>query len=55
MKRKIALIIILSSILYSCGPRRYKCGPYRRCESIKEFKSLEKYNSYSLESNCKLV
>lgn len=29
----VLFIIIISS--FSCGPRRYKCGPYRRCE-IKE-------------------
>jgi len=26
-------VVIISS--FSCGPRRYKCGPNRRCE-IKE-------------------
>lgn len=29
----LVTIVIISS--FSCGPRRYKCGPYRRCE-IKE-------------------
>ena len=29
----LLMIIVLTTV--SCGPRRYKCGPYRRCE-IKE-------------------
>ena len=36
--KKIAIILLVSVVIissFSCGPRRYKCGPYRRCE-IKE-------------------
>ena len=36
--KKIAIILLVSFVIissFSCGPRRYKCGPYRRCE-IKE-------------------
>jgi hypothetical protein len=35
MKKKsvlIALFLITSVIATSCGPKRYKCGPYRRCD-----------------------
>ncbi|WP_291109283.1 hypothetical protein [Flavobacterium sp. UBA6195] len=33
--KKIILSFLLLAILaitFSCGPRRYKCGPYRKCE-----------------------
>ena len=33
--KKVVNIVLVSIVLissYSCGPRRYKCGPYRRCE-----------------------
>lgn len=26
----LLMIIVLTTV--SCGPRRYKCGPYRKCE-----------------------
>ncbi len=32
MKKVFALLLIGSFALTSCGPRRYKCGPYRKCE-----------------------
>ncbi|MEL1246584.1 hypothetical protein [Flavobacterium helocola] len=38
MKNKtllLSLLILLVTTL-SCGPRRYKCGPYRKCENSKE-------------------
>lgn len=41
MKQSIkmaGLIMIIGVTLISCGPRRYRCGPYRKCE-IKEQKS----------------
>jgi hypothetical protein len=34
-KRTIIAAILGITFLISCGPRRYKCGPGRRCE-IKE-------------------
>ena len=38
MKKIVILITVTTVItsLYSCGPRRYKCGPYRRCEINKK-------------------
>ncbi|MEZ4853594.1 hypothetical protein [Flavobacterium sp.] len=35
MKKIIIIALIFSFGFTSCGPRRYKCGPYRKCE-IKE-------------------
>jgi hypothetical protein len=33
-KKKIFYFAIaLLLITISCGPRRYKCGPYRKCEN----------------------
>ncbi|MCO6175197.1 hypothetical protein NHF50_09060 [Flavobacterium sp. NRK F10] len=34
----VSLVMIIGMTLVSCGPRRYKCGPYRKCE-VKEQKS----------------
>ncbi len=32
MKTKtLAIVIIITTLMSSCGPKRYKCGPYRRC------------------------
>jgi len=45
MKYFLALLTLIT--LISCGPRRYKCGPYRRCE-IKEQKKPEIPNSKQL-------
>ena len=28
--------MIIGVTLASCGPRRYKCGPYRKCEIKKQ-------------------
>lgn len=33
MKKSIALALVSLFILSSCGPRRYRCGPYRKCEN----------------------
>ena len=30
----LLMIIVLTTV--SCGPRRYKCGPYRKCENAIE-------------------
>ncbi|MFD2909882.1 hypothetical protein ACFSX9_14175 [Flavobacterium ardleyense] len=39
MKKIVVLVLLITVLtsLFSCGPRRYKCGPYRRCE-VKEVK-----------------
>lgn len=42
MKYYVAILSVIT--LISCGPRRYKCGPYRRCE-VKEQKKHEIVNS----------
>ena len=41
----ITILILVFSTL-SCGPRRYKCGPYRKCEN--SIKKQEK-NTYFKE------
>lgn len=50
MKKSIALALVSLFILSSCGPRRYRCGPYRKCEkeTIKDIKKtdLQNHNSY---------
>jgi hypothetical protein len=35
MKKKSVIysLIMLLLVTVSCGPRRYKCGPYRKCEN----------------------
>jgi len=36
--KKIAIILLVSVVIissFSCGPRRYKCGPYIKENSIK--------------------
>ncbi len=35
MKNKKIIFTIITIILLtaSCGPRRYKCGPYRKCDN----------------------
>ncbi len=35
MKKLIILFLAIGFSFTSCGPRRYKCGPYRRCETVK--------------------
>ncbi len=32
----VSLVMIIGVTLASCGPRRYKCGPYRKCEIKKQ-------------------
>jgi predicted small lipoprotein YifL len=45
MKRLIGLLVvtIVLTSLFSCGPRRYKCGPYRRCEIEKKATDFDQY------------
>lgn len=45
MKNKYFIIALLSIlfIIISCGPRRYKCGPYRKCNIFKEKLKKEPY------------
>ena len=41
MKQSIkiaSLVMIIGATLVSCGPRRYRCGPHRKCE-VKEHKT----------------
>lgn len=33
MKKVIILLFVSLFLFSSCGPRRYKCGPYRKCET----------------------
>lgn len=47
MKKVFALLLIGSFTLTSCGPRRYKCGPYRKCE--KEVKQNNKQSTIKNE------
>lgn len=35
MKKLTVLLLIASLGFVSCGPKRYKCGAYRRCETQK--------------------
>lgn len=42
MKKSIAVALVSLFILSSCGPRRYRCGPYRKCE--KEIKQNKTQN-----------
>ncbi|WP_153201346.1 hypothetical protein [Flavobacterium sp. LMO8] len=55
MKNKIlllSLLILLLTIL-SCGPRRYKCGPNRRCDnSIKKTEKHHNYKEFDKTYNC---
>ncbi|MFB9098773.1 MULTISPECIES: hypothetical protein [Flavobacterium] len=43
--KKLLFILLTLSFFASCGPRRYKCGPYRRCNV--EFKQ----QNIDLENN----
>ncbi len=31
MQMKVMVMVLVLMMLASCGPRRYKCGPGRRC------------------------
>lgn len=44
----IIAILILTS---SCGPRRYKCGPYRKCENSIEKNENNSFNKEYHKSN----
>ena len=55
MKNKIILYSILSILLLtiSCGPRRYKCGPNRRCEnSMKNTDKMPFYKEFNKTYSC---
>ncbi|NHN26316.1 hypothetical protein FIA58_011560 [Flavobacterium jejuense] len=43
--KTIAILIFTSILFSSCGPKRYKCGPYRRCQI--EFKEPQKIIHYT--------
>ena len=51
MKKVFALLLIGSFALTSCGPRRYKCGPYRRCENSTKFIEESKVIEHQLTDN----
>ncbi|TDR24147.1 hypothetical protein IP97_00804 [Flavobacterium cheniae] len=55
MKNKtllLSLLILLVSTL-SCGPRRYKCGPYRKCDNFKEkIKNNSIYKEFNKDYYC---
>ncbi len=38
-------------ITVSCGPRRYKCGPYRKCENSIEKNEKNSFNKEYHKSN----
>lgn len=39
---KYIIIITVLGSFFSCGPRRYKCGPYRKCDIQKPiFEKIE--------------
>lgn len=40
---KYIIIITVLGSFFSCGPRRYKCGPYRKCDIQKPI--FDKTNS----------
>ena len=45
--KKNVIFVFVGLFFASCGPKRYGCGPYRRCEvkEVKLIKShLEKHN-----------
>ena len=48
MKKLFALLVltIVLTSLFSCGPRRYKCGPYRRCEVDKKSTDFDQHQDY---------
>ncbi|MCW1147194.1 hypothetical protein OJ995_03010 [Flavobacterium sp. TH16-21] len=54
MKKKIIYSLIMLVLLtVSCGPRRYKCGPYRKCEnSIEKNKNHSFYREFHKIANC---
>lgn len=53
MKKIIILLLVGTFILSSCGPRRYKCGPYRRCDnSTKIIKNSIDIENQLLDNNC---
>ncbi len=33
MKKLLVILLIATFTFTSCGARRYKCGPYRKCEA----------------------
>lgn len=55
MKKKyfIFSLLTLAVITISCGPRRYKCGPYRKCEnSIEKIKKQPIYKEFDKTLSC---
>lgn len=49
----IITILILVFTTTACGPRRYKCGPYRKCENyIKKHENKEFNNELNKIKLC---
>lgn len=48
MKKKLILmlVIVIFTTSFSCGPRRYKCGPYRKCEMKENSIKKEFYSDF---------
>gem|GEM_PF-1687266 len=47
----ILLVLVVLGSLFSCGPRRYKCGPYRRCETKENTKQpLNSYTAHKIKT-----
>ncbi|WP_165396022.1 hypothetical protein [Flavobacterium sp. J27] len=47
MKKIIALLLFTGLFFSSCGPKRYKCGPYRKCQiEWKETQKIVSNKSY---------
>ena len=43
------MIVVLTTV--SCGPRRYKCGPYRKCENTIEKTQKSYFNNEFYKNN----
>ena len=53
MKKRslIYMLIIVVLTTVSCGPRRYKCGPYRKCENSIEKTEKSYFNNEFYKNN----
>lgn len=53
MKKLIILLLLFVFGFTSCGRRRYKCGPYRKCDTKEiptKVETLQKEKTYISES-----
>jgi len=51
MRKIIALLLVSLFLFLSCGPRRYKCGPYRKCETKSDIKKTSSETLKTYEVN----